>query len=97
MTGTAMVMTPTPVGCGQQPIYGCEQVAVTSGPGFDDGHTRRGVRDEHRDQPVTTPLGEPGNITRQVRHLRMIPGPYRELDALHISPTIRITHVAHEP
>ena len=85
--GRSMTVPVQPLVAGQQPVERREEIVVGAGADLDHDEAGRGVRDEHRQQPVAAAgrlggLGnKPGALARQVEEPAPRPRPDRQFAA----------------
>lgn len=100
MARAAVLMTPTPPLGRKDLINGTEQVVIAPRPDLDHGDTGRGVRNEHREQPIVAGGGEPRHVRCDVYDAGTAPGVDHDLFADHpgrIRPSARSLRRLIEP
>lgn len=78
---------PPPIISRQDVIERIQEVDITTGPGFHDGHAGRRVGKEHREEPVTSPFDKPSCTRRDIHHLPLVAGLDRDDRCVHARQT----------
>ena len=74
MSRTSVIVTPSALFRRKQAVDSCEQVLVAPRAHLDHGNTGRGMRNEHREQPVALARSESGYIGSDVEYAAMLTG-----------------------